>query len=328
MPQDQGLSKEDTRHIYDELKKLKTLIQNDQNTIKSQKEEIDSLKQLERERLVQSALNTPVNFRQEVMRRLHAIKNEVQQFTSKSSTSTSNKETTTSRVDDEKELSPSSVHFYYFYGRGRGEVIRTVLAAMNIKWEETGMRTKEEFIKVKKSVNSTYDQVPVLQIDGLTLTQSGSILRYLGNKYNLYPQYNDLKNIARVEEVMAASDDFKGPLRGYVFHQDSDRSRKETKFDRYLPVWERYLKQNNDWRFVPNQLTLADLSVFEALDCYVEVFGKLDDDTFGKYPMLQQLYNQVKKLGRIQEWMEERKKYFSPPDQYRKEINDCCDLNL
>jgi glutathione S-transferase len=42
-----------------------------------------------------------------------------------------------------------------------------------------------------------FGQVPVLQIDGMNLAQTGTIVRYLSKKFGYYP--SDLKEATRAE---------------------------------------------------------------------------------------------------------------------------------
>ncbi len=68
----------------------------------------------------------------------------------------------------------------YFDAKGKGEAIRLALTYCNIPFEDYRFKSRDEFIQMKESGTLMFGQVPALFIDGVILTQSAAILRYVG----------------------------------------------------------------------------------------------------------------------------------------------------
>ncbi|XP_074166754.1 glutathione S-transferase A4-like isoform X2 [Sminthopsis crassicaudata] len=85
---------------------------------------------------------------------------------------------------------------YYFNGRGRMESIRWLLAAAGVEFEEVILETREQYLKLQEDGYLLFHQVPLVEIDGMKLTQTRAILSYLAAKYNLYGK--DLKETALI----------------------------------------------------------------------------------------------------------------------------------
>ncbi|XP_043449103.1 glutathione S-transferase alpha-4-like [Prionailurus bengalensis] len=84
----------------------------------------------------------------------------------------------------------------YFRGRGRMESIRWLLAAGGVEFEEEFIETTEQYEKLQKDGCLLFGQVPMVEIDGMVLTQTRAILSYLAAKYDLYGK--DLKETVRI----------------------------------------------------------------------------------------------------------------------------------
>uniref|UniRef100_A0A670IUJ4 glutathione transferase n=1 Tax=Podarcis muralis TaxID=64176 RepID=A0A670IUJ4_PODMU len=74
---------------------------------------------------------------------------------------------------------------YYFNGRGRMESIRWLLAAAGVEFEEQLIETKEYLEKLKHGGDLLFQQVPMVEMDGMKMVQSRAILNYIAAKYNL-----------------------------------------------------------------------------------------------------------------------------------------------
>ena len=55
-----------------------------------------------------------------------------------------------------------------------------------MQFEEKFIETPEDFEKLKKDGGLMFQQVPMVEIDGMKLVQSRAILNYIAAKYNLY----------------------------------------------------------------------------------------------------------------------------------------------
>ncbi|GAB1294468.1 Glutathione S-transferase A2 [Apodemus speciosus] len=75
---------------------------------------------------------------------------------------------------------------HYFNARGRMECIRWLLAAAGVEFEEKFIQSPEDLEKLRKDGNLMFDQVPMVEIDGMKLVQTRAILNYIATKYDLY----------------------------------------------------------------------------------------------------------------------------------------------
>nr|XP_008509180.1 PREDICTED: glutathione S-transferase A3-like [Equus przewalskii]XP_008509181.1 PREDICTED: glutathione S-transferase A3-like [Equus przewalskii]XP_008509182.1 PREDICTED: glutathione S-transferase A3-like [Equus przewalskii] len=75
---------------------------------------------------------------------------------------------------------------HYFNGRGRMEPIRWLLAAAGVEFEEEFLATSKDLEKLRNDGSLMFQQVPMVEIDGMKLVQCRAILNYIAAKYNLY----------------------------------------------------------------------------------------------------------------------------------------------
>ncbi|TFK06772.1 ectonucleotide pyrophosphatase/phosphodiesterase family member 7 [Platysternon megacephalum] len=92
------------------------------------------------------------------------------------------------------ELMAGKPKLYYFNGRGRMESIRWLLAAVGVEFEEEFLETREQYEKLLQDGALLFQQVPMVEIDGMKMVQTRAILSYVAGKHNLYGK--DLKERA------------------------------------------------------------------------------------------------------------------------------------
>jgi len=71
-----------------------------------------------------------------------------------------------------------------------------------------------------------FEQVPLVQIDGLNLIQSGAIVRYLGNRFGLYGDDDDFQQKYNIDSIYESTKDARTPLLGYIRHRSKEESKK------------------------------------------------------------------------------------------------------
>ncbi|XP_059698744.1 glutathione S-transferase-like isoform X2 [Haemorhous mexicanus] len=134
---------------------------------------------------------------------------------------------------------------HYFNGRGRMEPIRWLLATAGVEFEESYLDKKEDLTKLQKDGSLLFQQVPMVEIDGMKLVQTRAILNYIATKYNLYGK--DMKERALIDMYVEGMFDLNELLIMYVV-QPADK--KEEYFanmmdkaeNRYFPVFEKSFK--------------------------------------------------------------------------------------
>merc|ERR1719357_1105271 len=93
----------------------------------------------------------------------------------------------------------SDIKLTYFYGKGRAEISRLILAFAGAQYEDNRI-TFEEFKDLKPYLS--YSQVPRLEYKGEVIYQSRTIARFLANEFGLAGKNNTEK--AQADEVVDA----------------------------------------------------------------------------------------------------------------------------
>ena len=200
----------------------------------------------------------------------------------------------------------------YWNGRGRAEVIRLMLAATGTDYDEavpgfpgvTHLSEKAHMDHLRAEGCLPVDQVPLLCIDGLRLSQSRAIVRYLAAKNELCGDGTP-EQAVRCDMVAETLRDwhliFEFGLNGYE-PSPVQLDTLRTANAKYLPRLERVLRENGTGLFVGKQLTYADILALEVLE---EISPH---ETLDQYPCLRQLHVHVSSLPRIAAWLQSDKR--------------------
>ncbi len=151
---------------------------------------------------------------------------------------------------------------YFDMNGGRGEPIRIAFHAAGIDFEDNRL-SFEDFGVMRQS--TSFNSVPVLEIEGAEVTQSNAVLRYLGKLGGLYPA-DDMQALY-CDEVMGAAENLTHYIVPTMFLQgDEQRVAREKLVDGWLTVFLRgvdtLLIRGGGQYFADNRLTVADLKTF------------------------------------------------------------------
>lgn len=210
------------------------------------------------------------------------------------------------------------------------------MAAGGERFNNVFMTQPEHIQALRNAGKLSFDQVPLVEVDGLNLVQSVPTALYLGQKYGLYP-LDDAKAAYVVGHIYTSVIDARGPLIRFPFHGDKDKvlaevTHEKALFGRYCPKWEAMLAKNSEDNskensggafFLADKPSIADCAVFEVIDFYEEIFG-LDarKKALAPFPKLAALHAAVLELGWVREWVsEERPAVFLPYDEYKAAVN-------
>lgn len=179
----------------------------------------------------------------------------------------------------------STYKFFYFDGRGRGEISRLILAAAEQKFDD--IRYTEGEWPLHKS-EMPLGQMPVLEVDGFKLPQSMTIARFLARQFNLAGKDN--LEQAKIDAINDTAIDLLNKVGPIIWYQeDPEKSSSLKKFfaeelPKHLQNLEKLAKNfsNGSLFFVNNQLTWADLCVYDVLENVVDV----DEKVLDQYPWL------------------------------------------
>ena len=152
---------------------------------------------------------------------------------------------------------------YFDFDGGRAEPIRLALAYGNIPFEDHRI-PGSDWPAMKNQ--TPLHQLPVMEVDGETITQSDSLLRYAGKLVGLYPE-NTLEAL-HCDEAMATIDDIEHKIIPTFFIQDDQEKRKarEALLAGPIPLFfarlDTMLKERGGRYFAGNRLSIADFKVF------------------------------------------------------------------
>jgi len=193
-------------------------------------------------------------------------------------------------------MSPPVLH--YFNGRGKAEGIRLTLAVAGVEFTEAPFVTKfEQVEKLRKNGDLLFEQLPLLEIDGKKLVQSGTILRYLANKYHFFGKNDDER--VQIDMLTEGTRDFLGFFTGFGFMEDAKLldDIKQKALPRYLPVYEKILSESKSGYLVGDALTMADICLLEVLLHLPErVPAEFPEQ---KYPKLKEYLARLSSLPKI-----------------------------
>jgi len=151
---------------------------------------------------------------------------------------------------------------YFDFDGGRGEPIRIAFNAAGIDFEDHRIPFAE-FMKTRSNMRFTC--APVLEVDGVAVTQSNSMLRYVGKLANLYPE-DDLQALYCDEAMDAVEDLLHQIVQTFGLEGDELKAAREKLAAGWISVYVKglaeLLQRGGGEYFADNRLTVADLKVY------------------------------------------------------------------
>lgn len=194
--------------------------------------------------------------------------------------------------------------FSYFDVRGRGELCRYVFYAAGRDFEDDRVKG-EDWPSMKP--NTPFGQMPVLDVDGKKLAQSGSIARYLAREFGLAGK--DSWEQALVDQYMGLIEDMFTEIVKVFFEKDEEKKKELQKnlqdvvFPKFLGLFDKALEANGGKYFVGNAVSLADLAVLNGFDTPLKNNPKLMDS----FPNLKSHRERVSAIPKLSEYIKNRK---------------------
>jgi glutathione S-transferase len=150
---------------------------------------------------------------------------------------------------------------YFDMDGGRAEPIRIAFHAAGIEFEDVRI-SFPEFMEMRGGLR--FNCVPVLEIDGVTVTQSNAMCRYVGKMAGLYPD-DPMQALYCDEAVGAIEDLMHAMVHTFGLEGDELKAAREKLVDGWLSIFlkglNEILERGGDY-FADNRLTVADLKVF------------------------------------------------------------------
>lgn len=188
---------------------------------------------------------------------------------------------------------------YFDMDGGRGEPVRMALRHGGIDFEDYRFPFSE-WPSLRESM--PFRAVPVLEVDGVALSQSNTILRYVGNLAGLYPK--DPWAAARCDEVLDAVEDCLHAMSPtFRLQGEEQKIAREALVAGPLPFYlervEALLTRGGGEFFVEDRLTIADMKVFAwTKHLKAGVLDHVPTDIVGKHaPALDRHCERVRSEG-------------------------------
>ena len=195
----------------------------------------------------------------------------------------------------------------------RAEVLRVSLFISNIPFEDVRI-SREEFINMIKTgylpngKKVPFHQLPVIEVDGEIIGQTGAIARYCGKISNLYS--NDNINAAKIDQIIDAATDITNLVSPTIREKDEQKKIEDRLLlkNKLLPRWFRYLENilsesTSDW-FVENKMTIADIAMWRLLGWLISgIIDGIPTTIVDSYPKLKNIHTNVHHHPKVQEWM-------------------------
>uniref|UniRef100_A0A8C3RNR9 glutathione transferase n=1 Tax=Chelydra serpentina TaxID=8475 RepID=A0A8C3RNR9_CHESE len=202
----------------------------------------------------------------------------------------------------------------YFNGRGRMESVRWLLAAAGVEFEEEFLETSEQYQKLIKDGALLFQQVPMVDIDGMKMVQTRAILSYIAGKHNLYGK--DLRERALIDMYVEGTTDLMGMIMFLPFQPPEEKEKNfaliiERATTRYFPVYEKVLKDHGQQFLVGNQFSWADVHLLEA----ILMAEECKPDILSPFPQLQAFKGRISNIPTI-------KKFLQPGSQRKPPADD------
>jgi prostaglandin-H2 D-isomerase / glutathione transferase len=205
----------------------------------------------------------------------------------------------------------------YFDLPALAEPIRLLFILGDIEWKNI-TPTFDEWAKIKDTTK--WGQLPILtNSDNVEMTQSKSILRYLGKKviYDGMPLYPDGEIINdfeayKIDEMIDAFEDLRIliiPTYAIIDQAEKEAARLElvSKDGKMYELLKKLEKECGDNFIVCDFLTIADLWVYMLLNFFrCGFYDGIPNDYLSDFPKLTNVINNVKKIPLINKYVTEK----------------------
>ena len=223
------------------------------------------------------------------------------------------------QVANEKLGAEGTLH--YFHGRGRAETTRWMLAATNVKFTNVFLNSHDEFLELRNSNRLLFGQVPLLELDGKSFTQSSAMVLYLAKRAKLCGR--NIFEEARCAEIAGCCNDWASGAMGHAFRENKQDHKKnvcEPLFKKFGIYIERLLKENGTGWSVGNSLTYADVLIAECCTSYEELMPGITMKC--KFERLNSLRIVVCSIPSLKRYLNSSLRCKFPDDAYVRNVND------
>lgn len=216
------------------------------------------------------------------------------------------------------EMAPS-VKLVYFPLRGRAELIRLILEAKGISYQDETIPSEKWG---DKKASMPFRSLPVLYWDGEEIGQSLAIARFVAKKAGLAGN-NDIEQ-ARADAIVDTVANL--PTKLFEIKNKDESTKSEaiqaflnTELSGILDISENLLKNRGGKFFTGSKLSYGDIAMFAVIDLLLNPeimtgfgFGSVLDEIkklIKDHPLTYGVYKMVKSQPKIAEYVTKRPKY-------------------
>ncbi|KAM3606949.1 uncharacterized protein V6R79_026232 [Siganus canaliculatus] len=211
----------------------------------------------------------------------------------------------------------------YFNGRGKMESIRWLLTVAGVEFDEVFLSTNEQYKKLLNDGDLMFQQVPLVEIDGMKLIQTKAILNYIAEKYNLHAK--DAKERVMINMYSEGLIDLMEMIMILPFTKDTKAKLEniESKArERYLPVFEKALCGST--YLVGGKLSMADVLLLESTLMLEEKFPEI----LANFSNIKSFQNRLTQMPAISKFLQPGSKRKPQPDEiYVKTVMEVFQMN-
>ena len=201
--------------------------------------------------------------------------------------------------------SPMSTRLSYFaFDGSRGLECRLALTLAGLPFEDKRL-DREQWAALKPQ--TPYGAMPVLEVDGRTLSQSNAILTWVGRTHDLHPA--DPWRAAEHEAVMCSVEDLRAKLPGTSGMTDEEKKAARQEFAAgWLARWAESTSQLIRGPFLDgDRMSVADVKLYTILRAFHSgAYDHLPGSTFDAWPKVQALYAAVDAHPAVRGWFASR----------------------
>ncbi|XP_049456762.1 glutathione S-transferase A1-like isoform X2 [Epinephelus fuscoguttatus] len=199
---------------------------------------------------------------------------------------------------------------YYLNGRGRMESIRWLLTVAEVDFDEVYLTSRDQYLKLLSDGALMFQQVPMVEIDGMKLVQTKAILNYIAEKYNLHGK--DIKDRVMINMYSEGAMDLMEMIMKLPLSADKKAALEtiESKAkERYLPVFEKAL--TGPIYLVGGKLSCADVQLLECTLMLEEKFPGI----LAGFPSVKSFQGRMRMIPAISRFLQPGSKRKPQPDE-------------
>jgi len=205
----------------------------------------------------------------------------------------------------------------YFDLRARAEPTRLVFAYAGVDYEDVRISWEnkaEDWNPIKNSAKYPFGQLPILEVEGVTLCQSMAMFRFVAKRHGLVPS-NDLQQ-AVADMFSEGVYDLENEIIRAIVHPNQEQQKvlmdkfHNVSLPKACKCLEKLLEKNpkDEVYCVGNKLSFADICFFAFFNSYIGSGEPAVPAALNDFPRLTALYEKVRDEPKIAAWLEKRPK--------------------